>query len=209
MKRVLLAVFVVFLLTFLTSSFVPFQPSSSTRTLTSGEVIEALTSYSPDSICWTANVTNGLSEKSVYACMNFQNSSASWRITRDGREYAVVLNPETNDTFLRDLAFNSAWIEWNVLNFIRYVAQNGKLVNITRSDGIYHLTFQLNRTETVNAGPLENPYIITTKLSMRLVLSVDSNGRPLGGVFEQRTYTSAGGSEGLLTGNFTVLGEWH
>ncbi len=89
------------------------------------------------------------------------------------------MNPETNDTFLRDLAFNSAWIEWNVLNFIRYVAQNGKLVNITRSDEIYHLTLQLNRTETVNAGPLENPYIITTKLSMRLVLSVDSNRRLL------------------------------
>lgn len=177
---------------------------------TQQDVLRAINRYTSDSVCWGANISTGFSEKTIYACINFINSTAFWK-TNDGiREHVIVWGPENNDAHLKDLAFNSVGIEWNVLNFIRYVVQNGELVNVTPTGELYIMEFRFNTTEVSNAGTIEEPYIVRVNTELKLALEVDSDGKPIRGSFEQKIYRMEGNTESRnwMRGNFTFLGSW-
>ncbi|NJE09829.1 hypothetical protein [Thermococcus sp. MAR1] len=166
-----------------------------------------------DSFCWRAELTDNLTKEEIFACVNYKNQSAFWKVTSGNGNSLIRAFPGDEFYGLNwDLALHSKGVEWNVMNFAAWVLKEGTIDNVTHvSDNEYEIRATLRWVESYAVGTIENGHIVRVKNEVIAFFRVNEDGKLLGGRFIWKQGENCEGSECQCKekmGSFEVLGPW-
>jgi len=123
---------------------------------------------------------------SIRACVNYSNGTAVyWIRDNGGRNFTFSVNSKVNDINWSIVA-RTSWPEINIMNFLRWILENGNVTGIKRTGSYYEFHVFLRQEDESNAGTIEEPYVIRIVETWNVTLRVKSNGEPVSGRFSGR-----------------------
>ncbi|QDA30988.1 hypothetical protein FH039_04375 [Thermococcus indicus] len=176
------------------------------------DVLDAIGGQS--SFCWRTELADSLTEKEVFACVNYENQSAFWRITSGNRTSLIRAFPGGDSYDINwGLALHSKGAEWNALNFASWVLTEGTVEGIEKvGRDEYEIRAVLRITDSYAVGTIENGSRVEERHEIIAFLRVDENGELKGGRFTWRRemhYTDWSRDEVTeIRGSFEMLGPW-
>ncbi|WP_188201694.1 hypothetical protein [Thermococcus camini] len=177
------------------------------------DVLDAIGGQS--SFCWRAELTDNLTKEEIFACVNYNNGSAFWKVTSgNGTSLTRAFPGEDFYDLNWDLALHSKGVEWNVMNFASWVLKEGTAEGIEKvGRDEYEIRVVLRGTDSYAVGTLENGSRVEERHEIIAFLRVDGEGKLKGGHFTWRRemhYTDWSRDEVMeIRGSFEMLGPWN
>ncbi|CAB49192.1 hypothetical protein [Pyrococcus abyssi] len=199
-------VLVIFLIGYSTLSL---NSSLEERKPTIDQIVSEISSYS--SFCWIVNGTSlsvplfRARAKSVKACINYSNGSAIyWVRDEGGKDFSYQINMDELDW---DIVVHSVWPELNIMNFLKWILENGNVTEVKRVDEGYEFHVLHEYKEESNAGTLENPRVVEITIVWNVTLVVNDNGKLVGGHFIGKSIgpSNVNTANWVQEGNFSIL----
>ncbi|NJE30729.1 hypothetical protein E3E38_06690 [Thermococcus sp. 18S1] len=177
------------------------------------DVLDAINGQ--NSFCWRAELAYNIMEREIFACVNYNNGSAFWRVTSgNGTSLIRAFPGEEFYDLTWDVALNGKGVEWNALNFASWVLKEGTVEGIEKvGRNEYEIRVVLRGRESYAVGTIENGSRVEERYEIVTFLRVNGEGELKGGRFtwrSERNYIDWNRREvEEIRGSFEMLGPWN